>query len=69
MRYLLEVADNKIEFADEFFKSLSFVKKIATFQSNEITNPAVLKSISDYENNIIKPTPLNLEDLKKMINA
>jgi hypothetical protein len=71
MKYILdiEIADNKTSFAEEFFKTISFVKKVRTIASNEITNPAILKSIEDYETGKAKPTPLNLAELKAFINA
>lgn len=71
MRYILDIdiADNKTTFAEEFFKTISFVKNVRAIASNEITNPAILQSISDYEKGKIKPTPLNLAELKAMINA
>ena len=71
MRYILDIdiADNKITFAEEFFKTISFVKKVRAIASNEITNPAILQSIDDYENGKSKPTPLNLAELKAMIDA
>ncbi len=71
MKYRLEVevADNKRAFAEEFFKTVSFVKKVKAIANNEITNPAILKSIVGYEKGKLKATPLNLEQLKNMINA
>ena len=71
MRYLLDIdiADNKTSFAEEFFKTISFVKKVRVIASNEITNPTILQSIEDYEKGKAKPTPLNLTELKAMINA
>lgn len=71
MRFLLDIdiADNKSEFAQEFFKTISFVKNVKVVESNEITNPAILQSIEDYENNLVQPTPMSLDDLKVMINA
>ena len=58
MKYTLEIEidENKASFAEEFFKSISFVKKVRHIASNEITNPAILKSIECYENDKIKPT-------------
>ncbi len=71
MKYTLEIEmdENKANFAEEFFKSISFVKKVRHIASNEITNPAILQSIESYEKSKIKPTPLNLSELKEMINA
>ena len=68
-RLELEIDDNKSGFAEEFFKTISFVKKVRAIADNEITNPAILKSIEAYETGKIKPTPLNLVDLKKMMDA
>jgi hypothetical protein len=42
---------------------------VRLYEENEITNPVILKSIEDYELGKIKSTPLNLEELKKMIDA
>ena len=71
MKYILEIEieDNKTSFAEEFFKSVSFVKKVRAIAPNEITNPVILQSIEDYETGKIKATPISLEALKEMINA
>jgi hypothetical protein len=71
MKYILDIdiADDKRTFAEEFFKTISFVKKVTAIASNEITNPAILQSIEDYEKGKAKPTPLNLSELKAMLNA
>jgi len=71
MKYILDIDidDNKKTFAEEFFKTISFVKKVRAVASNEITNPAILQSIEDYEKGKLKPAPLNLAELKAMINA
>lgn len=71
MKYLVEIdiAESKANFVLEFFKSISFVKKVKVIASNETTNPEILQSIEDYEQGRLKPTPLNLAELKEMINA
>ncbi|MDB4901584.1 MAG: hypothetical protein JWQ63_865 [Mucilaginibacter sp.] len=71
MKFILEieVADNETSFAEKFFKKVSFVKKVRPIAANEITNPAVLQSIEAYEQGKLKPTPLNLAELKAMINT
>jgi hypothetical protein len=71
MKYILEIdiAEEKKSFAVEFFKTISFVKNVRLYEENEITNPVILKSIEDYEKGKTKSTPLNLEELKKMIDA
>jgi hypothetical protein len=69
MKYILDIPENKIAFAEEFFKSISFVKKVKAIASNEITNTTVLKAIEEYESKKVTPTPLNLAELKAMINA
>ena len=71
MKYMLEIEidEDKAGFAEEFFKSISFVKKVRHIASNEITNPKILQSIESYEKNKVKPTPLNLSELKEMIHA
>jgi hypothetical protein len=68
MKYVLEVPDNKSDFAEEFFKTISFVKNIKQIASNEITNPLILQSIDDYETGKLTPTPLSLKELKVMLN-
>jgi hypothetical protein len=68
-RLELEIADNETSFAEKFFKNISFVKKVKAIAANEITNPAILQSIEDYEKGKVKPTPLNLAELKAMLNA
>ncbi len=69
MKYILDIDDSKSTFAEEFFKTLTFVKKIRAISSNEITNPDILESIENYENGKVNPTPLNLAELKVMISA
>lgn len=71
MRFILdiEIADNKRTFAEEFFKTISFVKSVRAIPENEITNRAILQSIEDYEKGNVTPTPLNLEELKAMLDA
>ena len=71
MKYILDIdiAEEKKTFAEEFFKTISFVKKVRLYEENEITNPVILKSIEDYELGKIKSALLNLEELKKMIVA
>jgi hypothetical protein len=69
MKYILEVADTEMEFAEKFFKNVSFIKKVKALKPNEITNPKILKSIEEYEKKKVKPTPINLEKLKQMLNG
>ncbi len=71
MRYIvdIEIAENKVNFVEEFLKTISFVKKIKVISNNEITKPEILTSIDSYGNGKVKPTPLNLAELKEMINA
>ncbi len=71
MKYILEIeiADDKASFVEEFFNNISFVKNVRSIATNEITNPAILQSIEDYEKGKIKPTPISLEELKAVINA
>lgn len=71
MKYILEVeiADNKIDFAEELFKTISFVKKVTSIAPNEITNPAILHGIEAYEKGQLSPAPINLDELKAIINA
>lgn len=65
----LEVSSNKLSFLLEFFKNISFVKKVKVFDQNEITNPKILSSIEEYETKKTQPTPMSIEELKKMIHA
>jgi len=53
--------DSQINVIKAFLKALKIKFSIA---SNEITNPAILKSINEYENGKSHPTPMNLEELK-----
>ena len=69
MKYLIDVAENRKAFAEELFKSMNFVKKITSVTANEITNPAILQSIEQYEKGKVKPTPMSLVELKKMLHA
>lgn len=69
MKILVEVSDNKADYAVEFFKNISFIKKASRVAKNEITNPAILKSIEAYEKKKLKPTPVNLSELKALIHA
>lgn len=65
----IEIAENKRDFVEEFFKTISFVKKVKIVAQNEITNPAILDSIEAYEKGKMKPTPVSLSELKSMIDA
>jgi hypothetical protein len=69
MKVLLDITDSKAELAMEFLKSISFVKKVKAIAPNEITNASILQSIGAYEKGKIKPTPVNLKELKAIINA
>jgi hypothetical protein len=69
MKILVEVNDNKADYAVEFLKNISFIKKAKRIAKNEITNAAILQSIESYEKKKIKPTPVNLKELKAMIYA
>ena len=69
MKIMLDVQDDKTDFALEFFKSISFIKKSKAIPKNEITNLLILKSIEDYESKKINSTPLSLKELKKFLNV
>jgi hypothetical protein len=69
MKILLDINESKAEFAMEFFKNVSFVKKAKAIAANEITNPAILQSIEGYEKGKVKPTPVNLKELKAILHA
>ena len=69
MKLILEISDVNLAFAKEFFNSISFVKTVKTIVPNEITNVEILQEINNYEAKKSKPTPLNLVELKAMINA
>jgi hypothetical protein len=68
-RFELEMPENKIAIALEFFKSISFIKNVKAISINEITNEKILKRIEDYESGEIKSVPFTLEELKAKINA
>jgi len=40
MKLIVEIPDNKLAFALEFFKSISFVKKVQSMDSEETSNSA-----------------------------
>ena len=40
MKLLVEIPDNKLAFALEFFKNISFVKKVQSIDSEEMSNSA-----------------------------
>ena len=61
----IEIADKKINFVKEFFKTLTFVKTVKVIPSKEITNPAILASIDAYEKGIVQHSPMNLSELKE----
>lgn len=69
MKYIIDVTENKSAFAEEFFKSVSFIKNVKVIQPSEITNPLILKGIEDYEQGNAKPTPMSLSELKTFINS
>jgi hypothetical protein len=69
MKILVEVNDSKADYAVEFLKNISFIKKAKPIAKNEITNPAILQSIEAYEKKKTKPTPVNLKELKAMLYA
>jgi len=69
MKYVLDIPEDKKAFAEEFFKTISFIKNVKAILPNEITNPVILQSINDYETGKVNPTPLSLADLKQMLNA
>ena len=69
MKYILDIPENKTAFAEELFRSISFVTKVKAILPNEITNSAILQSMEEYEKGKIKPTPLSLPELKEMLNA
>ncbi len=69
MKYVVEVIDKDVDLAEEFLKKVSFIKKAKALKPNEITNPEILKSIEEYEQGKVKPTPLSLKKLKALLNA
>ena len=69
MKYLLEIEEGKASMAEEFFKCVSFIRGVKAIQPNEITNPSILKSIEQYENGTVKPTPLSMIELKEMLHV
>lgn len=69
MKYILDIPNNKAGLAEEMFKSISFIKNVRAIAPNEVTNPAILQSIENYEKGEVRATPLSLDELKKMLNA
>ena len=69
MRILLDIKESKLDYAIEFFKNISFIKKATVISDNEITNPKIIKAIEDYENKKSKTVAVSLKDLEKLINA
>lgn len=69
MKIVVDINDSKLAFAMEFFKNVSFIKNAKAIAPNEITNFEILKSIEGYEKGKVKPTPVNLKELKAMIDA
>lgn len=69
MKYIIDISESKTAFAEEFFKNISFIKKVTPILPNQITNPDILQSIDQYEKYNLKPTPLSLTELKNMLNA
>lgn len=69
MKYVLDIPADKKAFAEEFFKTISFIKNVKAILPNEITNPVILQSINDYETGKVNPTPLSLVELRQMLNA
>ncbi len=65
----IEVADNRSDFAQQFLKSVSFIKKVTAIAPNQVTRQDILNEMSDYEKGKVKPTPLNLSELKTMLDA
>jgi hypothetical protein len=49
MKYIVEIPESKMADAEEFFRSISFIRNFTPIASNEITNSSILKSIEDYE--------------------
>lgn len=69
MKLILDIPENKLTLAKEFFNSISFIKSVKEVAANEVTNPSILKSIEDYEAKKVSPTPMSLAELKKLLNA
>ena len=61
MKYIIEIPENKMEVAEELFKSISYIKKITPVASTEITNSFILQSIEDHE----RMDVISGEELKK----
>jgi hypothetical protein len=66
-KVVIDVPENKVSFAEDFFRAISFVKEVSPFAENEITNESVLQSINSYENGTVQPVAVNLEDLKRLL--
>jgi hypothetical protein len=66
-KVVIDVPENKVSFAEDFFRAISFVKEVSPFAENEITNESVLQSINSYENGAVQPVAVSLEDLKRLL--
>jgi len=69
MKIVVDIDDSKLAFVMEFFKNVSFIKKARAITPDEITNPEISHSIEAYEKGKLKPTPVNLKELKAMMDA
>lgn len=67
MKYTLEIeiADDEISFAEEFFKKISFVKHVRLVTPNESSNPEAMQSI---DNEKEKPMPFQFGAAKGLIS-
>jgi hypothetical protein len=69
MQLLLDIQDDKAELFLEFIKNISFIRSTEKITSGQITNPAILQSIQDYETGKVQPVPFSLQELKTMVDA
>lgn len=69
MQLLLDIQDDKAELFMEFIKNISFIRSTEKVVAGQVTNPAILQSIQDYETGKIQPAPFSLQELKAMIDA
>lgn len=69
MKILIEVSDNKGNLFLEFMKDISSIKHVEKVTPGQVTNPAILQRVEDYESGKVQPIPCSLSELKTLIDA
>ena len=67
MKYILEIPDNKKAFAEEFFKSISFVKKLSPLSGEKAL---LIEEIKEAVENLklVRKGKLKARSAKELIN-